>query len=82
MNLEFGAYYLTQQLNRYGGLILPALAAYNAGGGAVDKWLNEFGRMDMDHFAARIPYNETSMYLQVVYENYGMYRRLYGRVGQ
>jgi soluble lytic murein transglycosylase len=82
VNLEFGAYYLTQQLNRYGGLILPALAAYNAGGGPVDKWLNEFGRADMDLFAARIPYNETSIYLQVVYENYGMYRRLYGRVGQ
>jgi soluble lytic murein transglycosylase len=77
LNLEFGAYNLARELEQYGGSILPALAAYNAGGGVVNGWLNEYGRSDMDLFAARIPYNETSHYVHVVYENYGMYRALY-----
>jgi peptidoglycan lytic transglycosylase len=78
VNLDLGAYYLSQQLKRYDGSIMPALAAYNAGGVPVDGWLREFGRSDMDLFAARVPYAETSQYLHVVYENYGMYKRLYG----
>ncbi|MFN0070570.1 MAG: transglycosylase SLT domain-containing protein, partial [Chloroflexota bacterium] len=77
VNLDFGAYYLARQLDRFGGLILPALAAYNAGPVAVDRWLNEYGRADMDVFAARIPYSETSYYVQVVFENYGLYQRIY-----
>jgi hypothetical protein len=32
---------------------------------------------DPDLFAERIPFGETSHYVQVVYENYGNYRRLY-----
>lgn len=76
-NLDFGAYYLKRQLDRYDGLTLPALAAYNAGAGAVDRWLGEFGRADMDLFAERIPYTETNHYLHVVYENAALYRRLY-----
>jgi soluble lytic murein transglycosylase len=77
VNLEFGAYHLARDLDEYNGSILPALAAYNAGGGVVNGWLSEYGRADMDLFAARIPYNETSTYVQVVYENYGIYRQLY-----
>jgi soluble lytic murein transglycosylase len=77
VNLEFGAYHLSRELDEYNGSIVPALAAYNAGGGVVNGWLSEYGRSDMDLFAARIPYNETSTYVHVVYENYGIYRQLY-----
>lgn len=79
VNVEFGTWYLARQLERYGGAIYPSLAAYNAGAGAVDRWLGELGRGDMDFFAERIPYAETNHYCQIVYENYGMYRAIYGR---
>jgi soluble lytic murein transglycosylase len=75
--IEFGVYYLGRQLSQYDGRVFPALAAYNAGGGTVNGWLAQFGADDPDLFAEQIPYAETSHYLQVVYENYLNYRRLY-----
>ena len=78
LSLEFGAYYLGERLRHYGGALLPSLAAYNAGGGAVDGWLRDAGGDDEDLFAERIPYPETAHYVKVVYEAAGFYRRLYG----
>jgi soluble lytic murein transglycosylase len=75
--IEFGMYYLGRQLGAYDGRVYPALAAYNAGGGNVNGWLADFGGDDPDMFAERIPFSETSHYVQVVYENYQNYRRLY-----
>jgi soluble lytic murein transglycosylase len=75
--IEFGVFYLGRQLSQYGGKVFPALAAYNAGGGNANTWVADFGADDPDLFAERIPFAETSHYVQVVYENYGNYRRLY-----
>jgi soluble lytic murein transglycosylase len=75
--IEFGVFYLGRQLGQYGGRVYPALAAYNAGGGNANAWLATIGADDPDLFAARIPIAETSHYLEVVYENYLNYRRLY-----
>ncbi len=77
VSVEFGMYYLANQLEAYQGLIFPALAAYNAGPRAASAWLREFGADDVDVFAERIPYPETNRYVQVVYEYYRVYRRLY-----
>jgi soluble lytic murein transglycosylase len=78
VSVELGAHHLASQLTAFDGLTYPALAAYNAGGGPVNGWLRQFGAADVDLFAERIPYPETSDYVQVVYENYRLYRRLYG----
>ncbi|MGE3272258.1 MAG: transglycosylase SLT domain-containing protein [Chloroflexota bacterium] len=75
--VEFGIFYLGRQLGSYNGRVYPALAAYNAGGGNVNAWMSEFGNEDPDIFAELIPFAETSHYVQVVYENYQHYRRLY-----
>ena len=75
--VEFGVFYLGRQLATYDGRVYPALAAYNAGGGNANAWLAEFGIDDPDIFSEQIPFAETSHYVQVVYENYQHYRRLY-----
>jgi soluble lytic murein transglycosylase len=75
--IDFGTYYLSRQLGSYQGRIYPALAAYNAGGGTVNGWLQSLDTNDPDLFVQLIPFSETSHYVQVVYENYLHYRQLY-----
>jgi soluble lytic murein transglycosylase len=43
-----------------------AIAAYNAGAGAVRHWISEFGSEDFDVFVERIPYDETRTYIKRV----------------
>jgi soluble lytic murein transglycosylase len=75
--IDFGTFYLARQLGQYQGRIYPALAAYNAGGGTVNGWLQSIDTSDPDLFVELIPYAETSHYVHVVYENYQHYRQLY-----
>jgi len=55
------------------------LAGYNAGPGTAAAWLREPGGSDADLYAEQIPYVETATYVRRVYENYRLYRELYGR---
>jgi soluble lytic murein transglycosylase len=77
VSLEFGAWFLSQLLGDYKGQVIPALAAYNAGGGNVARWLNRFGS-DPDLFVEQVPLYETQSYLRIVYDNYWHYQSLYG----
>ncbi|MBV9578472.1 MAG: transglycosylase SLT domain-containing protein, partial [Chloroflexi bacterium] len=76
VSVEFGSYYLSQLLGEFKGEVFPTLAAYDAGGGNVNTWIRHYGD-DPDLLVEQIPFEETQMYLRVVYENYWHYERLW-----
>jgi soluble lytic murein transglycosylase len=76
VSVEFGTWFMSQLLGDYKGRVFPALAAYDAGGGNVARWLQRFGD-DPDVLVEQIPFDETRTYLRIVYDNYIHYVRLY-----
>ncbi|MSQ35923.1 MAG: lytic transglycosylase domain-containing protein [Dehalococcoidia bacterium] len=76
-SLRFGARYLADQLRRFDGDVAAALAAYNAGPGAADRWLNAQRFPGADGFIDAIEYAETEQYVARVLEHYAWYRFVY-----
>ena len=56
MNLELGTTNLKQVLDRFGGQVEYALAAYNAGDTPVRQWLASNDYKDVPEFVESIPY--------------------------
>jgi soluble lytic murein transglycosylase len=77
-NLELGARFLGFLWKRFDGAAPLAIAGYNAGEAAVDRWLGERGDLDMDEFMETIPYDETRNYTKRVLASYFAYSWLYG----
>jgi soluble lytic murein transglycosylase-like protein len=76
VNIDLGAGYLAAMMRRFGGDLVLALAAYNAGPGVAERW-SRLPRRDPDVFVESIPYAETRAYVQRVVQTYGIYRWLY-----
>ena len=76
INVAFGAFYVRQWLTHFNGSLFTALAAYNGGPGNATVWY-EWAPDDDDLLVALININETRVYVQAVWTNYEMYRRLY-----
>ena len=77
LNLTLGTQYLKDLLQRYSNNWQKALAAYNAGEAAVDRWEREIITDDVEEFVERIPYVETRGYVKLVLRNHRIYKRLY-----
>ena len=82
-NMRLGAAYIDQMLTRFRGTWPYAIAAYNAGPGRVDEWLQTYGdardgRPAMLDWMEGIPFAETRNYVQRVMENVVVYRALAG----
>lgn len=73
LNIELGTRHLADLLARYGHT-RTAVAAYNAGGGNVDRWLTESGETSV---GARLPFPETESYVERVLSGVSRYRELY-----
>lgn len=80
INVTIGARELGQLWGAYGGNAALAIAGYNAGEGAVNKWLRDPERagLTLDEFVEAIPYDETRGYTKRVLGTYFAYSWLYG----
>lgn len=77
-NIELGVFYLARLLRTFDGNVVLASAGYNAGPGAVSRWLAAAGDQPLDIFAAFIPYQETRNYVRRVLGNRARYDYLQG----
>ncbi len=73
LNIRLGTNYLGQMLRRYDNNRILASAAYNAGPGRVDKWLDR--GLPFDIWIESIPFKETRGYVQ----NVLMFSSIYAR---
>jgi soluble lytic murein transglycosylase len=78
LNIRIGARYLGELIRRFDGSVALALASYNAGGGAVSRWLDARRGLELDEFVEEIPVEETRGYVKRVLRSYAAYRLLYG----
>lgn len=76
VGLNFGAFYLAQQLRAFDGAAHAALSAYNAGPGNAARWYAAAGS-DLDLYIETVNFAETRLYIDRIYEGYVIYRFLY-----
>lgn len=74
-NSALGARYLRQLLHHWQGALLPAVASYNAGAGAVARWDQSLLRREPELWVEQIPYPETRLYVKKVLGNTWSYER-------
>jgi tetratricopeptide (TPR) repeat protein len=73
-NISIGTKYLKKLLTKFDGNIVLALAAYNAGPTAVDRWLKDISpKRGILDFIESIPYRETRDYVGSIMRNYYWY---------
>ena len=81
-NVMIGSAYFQRMLNNWNGSVPLAVAAYNAGSGNVNKWINRYGdprsQVDMLKWIEAIPFVETKGYVQRVIENSVVYDSMRG----
>ena len=77
VNIELGTRFFADRLRQFDGNIFLAIASYNAGPEAVEKWMNQFDGNELDEFIESIPYKETREYVKKVFRSYMEYSRLY-----
>lgn len=76
-NIELGSWYIRHLLDRYDGSLVQALAAYNAGPTAVDRWLHSGLWQGTYDTLFQIPYGETRHYITRVLYLLNRYHALY-----
>lgn len=73
LNIRYGTYYLNYLLDKYGGNVVAALAAYNGGPTNVDSW----GGTALE--VGDIEFEETRSYVLDVLERREEYRKNYAK---
>lgn len=73
INILVGSWYLSKLISDYDGNLTAALAAYNAGGSNVNKWMNKDRGLTLQD----IQFQETYDYVYKTLEYYKNYKKLY-----
>ena len=74
-NIQLGTKYLSKLIEKYGNTTI-AVAAYNAGIGNVDSWIEE-GTIKKDGTdIENIPFKETNNYVRQILRDYEIYKKL------
>ncbi|MBN2380859.1 transglycosylase SLT domain-containing protein [candidate division WOR-3 bacterium] len=79
VSIRLGAEFLRRMQSRFEDRKVAYLGAYNAGPGAVNRWL---GYLPEDNalFVELIPYDETRRYVQQIHSGEVIYRTLLGQI--
>jgi soluble lytic murein transglycosylase len=64
-------------IDRFGGKVERAVAAYNAGPHRVAVWNQARPGMKAEEFVDSIPFSETRLYVMTVLASQEQYRRIY-----
>ena len=85
-NIRLGSHYIKKLIDRFDGSEMLAIASYNAGPNATQRWINEFYDPrkvdDLDKvvdWIELITYSETRNYVQRIMENLIVYKYLMSR---
>jgi soluble lytic murein transglycosylase len=76
-NIPLGTKLLGELQVRYEQRFPLSAGGYNAGPGAVDRWLRNQGQLPFDLWVETIPYDETRGYIKRVIASMGAYAWLY-----
>ena len=76
ININLGTKYIFMLIQKYNNINL-ALAAYNAGSGNVDGWI-EKGTLKSDRSdIENVPFTETNNYVRKILRDYEIYKNIY-----
>ena len=76
ININLGTKYISMLIQKYNNINL-ALAAYNAGSGNVDGWI-EKGTLKSDGTdIENVPFTETNNYVRKILRDYEIYKNIY-----
>lgn len=78
-SIRLGSAYLGGLQRRFGGSVALAVAGYNAGPGAVGRWLERWPEAELDEWVEQIPVEETRHYVKRVLGGAAAYALLYGQ---
>lgn len=78
INIRLGSRYLAHVKKTTGAQWALIPAGYNAGGGALKRWLTARGDLPLDLFVETIPFQEARWYTKRVVSSWGTYRALHG----
>lgn len=78
-NIRYGVWYLSTLQEEFHGNEILTLAAYNAGRGNVQDWMEIYGWDYQFNDIEKIPFRETEEYVKNVLKSKKKYQQLYGK---